>query len=56
PVYPEDKLITFGSVKKVMVDGNVLHFECNVGCRKEDSDEVINGEASVKVSRTGTEG
>ena len=56
PVYPADRLITFGSVKKVMDEGDVLHFECNVGCRKEGSDEVISGEASVKVPRTGTEG
>ncbi len=56
PVYPADRIITFGSVKKVVDDGHYLQVECNVGCRKEGSEEVINGEASVKVPKIGMEG
>ena len=47
PVFPGDSVTTFGEVLRVSEDDDGLRLECYVGCRNQDGEEVINGEASV---------
>ena len=47
PVYPGDRITTFGEVRKVEEAGGQIRLDCSVGCRNEGGEEVINGEASV---------
>ncbi|MBF8267701.1 MAG: MaoC domain protein dehydratase [Dehalococcoidia bacterium] len=52
PVYPGDRVSTFGEVLRVVEESDgQLRLECYVGCRNEGGEEVINGEASVTMTR-----
>ena len=56
PVYPGDVVETFGQVVKLEREGSGIRVNCNVGCRKSDGEEVINGQASLLISYKETEG
>lgn len=47
PVYPGDRVATFGEVVKLVEENGDVHLTCFIGCRNEDGEEVINGEAWV---------
>jgi 3-hydroxybutyryl-CoA dehydratase len=47
PVYPGDRVATFGEVLRLAEENGHIRLECSVGCRNQDGEEVINGEAWV---------
>ena len=47
PVYPVDEVTASGEVLRVSDEDGVVRVECAVRCRRQDGEEVINGEASV---------
>jgi 3-hydroxybutyryl-CoA dehydratase len=47
PVYIPSRVSTFGLVKEVTNKNGSLVVKCLIGCKNEDGEEVINGEASV---------
>ncbi len=53
PVYPGDRVVTFGEVigevKGITNSEGGNRVNCTVGCRKEDGEDVITGEASLFV-------
>jgi acyl dehydratase len=49
PVYPGDRVTTFGQVVKLTEENGDVHLECLVKCLNEKGEEVINGEAWVTV-------
>ena len=51
PVYPGDKVRTFGRVIKSVEADDTITVICNVGCLNEDDEEVIRGDASITVPR-----
>lgn len=50
PVYPGDRVETFGQVVKLEKENLGLRVHCSVGCRKYDGEEVIHGQASLLIS------
>jgi 3-hydroxybutyryl-CoA dehydratase len=55
PVYPGDRVVTFGEVTKLIEKDGNLHLTCLVGCRNERGEEVVNGEAWVTVPNKNNE-
>ena len=49
PVFPGDRVATFGQVLSVAEDAGRLRVKCSVGCRNQAGEEVINGEAWVTI-------
>ena len=47
PVYPGDRVVTFGEVKDITNGEGGNRVNCTVGCRKVDGEDVITGEASL---------
>ena len=47
PVYPGDRVETFGKVVKLEEKEDGYNVSCSVGCRKIDGEDVIIGHASV---------
>ena len=47
PVYPDDRVVTFGEVTDVADGEGGNRVNCTVGCRKVDGEDVITGEASL---------
>jgi 3-hydroxybutyryl-CoA dehydratase len=47
PVYPGDRVATFGEVVNLVEENGDVHLTCFIGCRNEDGEEVVNGEAWV---------
>ena len=47
PVYPGDEVTASGEVLRVSDEDGEVRVECAVRCRRQDGEEVINGEASV---------
>lgn len=50
PVYPGDEVITFGQITRVSVEDGQRRIQCQVGCRKQEGEEVITGEASLTMA------
>ena len=55
PVFPGDSVTTFGEVLKLTEANGDVHLTCSVGCRNQDGEEVINGEAQVTMPKEGDE-
>ena len=55
PVYPGDWVTTFGEVVRLTEENGHIHLECFVGCRNEDGEEVVNGEAWVTMPKESSE-
>ena len=55
PVYPGDRVATFGEIVKLVEENGDVHLTCYIGCRNEDGDEVINGEAWVTMPNENSE-
>ena len=55
PVYPGDRVATFGEIVKLVEENGDVHLTCSIGCRNEDGDEVINGEAWVTMPNENSE-
>ncbi len=49
PVYPGDRVVTFGEVTGITNGEDGDRVKCTVGCRKVDGEDVITGEASLFV-------
>lgn len=47
PVYPDEEVVTFGSIVKLNTDENGHLVRCRIGCRKLEGPEVITGEAFI---------
>ena len=47
PVHPDDVVTAFGSVTKVTETDTGHHVVCVIGCRNQNGEEVISGEASL---------
>ena len=47
PVYPGDVVTASGEVVRVSREDGLVRVDCAVRCRRQDGEEVINGEASV---------
>ncbi len=56
PVYPGDTVTTFGALKSQHEAGESVHLEYIVGCRNQDGEEVVAGEAAVDVPASSSEG
>ena len=56
PVFPGDRVDTFGEVRRVAEQNGHIRLECSVGCRNEDGEEVINGEAWVTIPQENSDG
>jgi 3-hydroxybutyryl-CoA dehydratase len=55
PVYPGDRVATFGEVLRLAEENGHIRLECSVGCRNQDGEEVINGEAWVTMPKENSE-
>ena len=55
PVYPGDRVATFGEIRSLMEQDDQVRWDCTVGCRNEDGEEVINGEAWVTMPKESSE-
>ena len=55
PVYPGDRVSTFGDVLRLAEENSHIRLECTVGCRNQEGEEVINGEAWVTMPRENSE-
>ena len=55
PVYPGDRVTTFGEVVSLSEQDGHIRLECSVGCRNEEGEEVINGEAWVTMPNENSE-
>jgi len=55
PVYPGDRVATFGEIVKLVEENGDVRLTCYIGCRNEDGDEVINGEAWVTMPNENSE-
>ena len=51
PVYPGDKVRTFGRIIRSVEADNTTTVTCTVGCLNETDEEVIRGDASITVPR-----
>jgi len=49
PAYPGDEVTTFGQVTKVVDQEKGRQAVCAVGCRNQQGEELITGEASVSI-------
>lgn len=49
PVFPGDIVTTFGQVKGLQEEGDYTLAHCSLGCYNQRKEEVISGEAWVKV-------
>ena len=49
PVYPGDRVVTFGEVTGITNSEDGDRVKCAVGCRKVDGEDVITGEASLLI-------
>ena len=56
PVYPGDRVTTFGEVVGLTEENGHIRLECSVGCRNEDGEEVINGAAWATMPNENSEG
>jgi 3-hydroxybutyryl-CoA dehydratase len=56
PVYPGDRVTTFGEVVSLVEEDSHIRLECSVGCRNEVGEEVINGEAWVTMPHDNSDG
>ena len=45
PVYPGDRVTTYGTIKEIQQVGDVSYAACAVGCRNQKGEDVIVGEA-----------
>ncbi|MFH1560227.1 MAG: MaoC family dehydratase [Chloroflexota bacterium] len=55
PVYPGDRVTTFGDVLRLAEENGDVCLTCSVGCRNQDGEEVINGEAQVTIPKVSNE-
>lgn len=55
PVYPGNRVATFGEVLKLSEENGHVRLTCSVGCRNQDGEEVINGEAWVTIPKEKSE-
>ena len=55
PVYPGDRVTTFGEVVSLTEENGNIRLECSVGCRNKDGEEVISGEAWVTMPNENSE-
>ena len=45
--YPGDQLSTYGKVTKVITEAGKTTAQCAIGCRKQDGQDVITGDATL---------
>ncbi len=49
PVFPGDRIVTFGQVREVRERDGARIVDCSVGVKKEDGEVAITGVASVSI-------
>ncbi len=50
PVYPDDRVTTYGTIKEIQRAGDVSYAACVVGCKNQKGEDVIVGEAWAPIT------
>jgi len=50
PAYPGDQLTTYGKVTKVTTEAGKTTVQCAIGCRKQDGQDIVTGDATVTLA------
>ena len=49
PVYPGDRVTTYGEIRRVVRKGGSVDLECIVGCRNDSMEDVLTGQAWITI-------